>query len=130
MKVESFTCVTIRVHLSIYEQCAGIAQGCPLSPFLFIIVQSVMFHDIHDRLELSPVPAYIPSRELSYADDTVLMSSSEGNLQLLVDAVCKEGAVYGLEINRDKTFQMGIQQEVTIEGLIVFRFAKNEKLFI
>lgn len=27
-----------------YEQAAGIAQGCPLSPFLFIIVQSAMFY--------------------------------------------------------------------------------------
>ena len=93
---------------SLFSQRAGIAQGCPLSPFLFIVVQSVMFHDIQAKLELEAEPLFVVTRELLYADDTVLMSSSQRNLQQLIDAVAAEGATYGLEINWDKTFQMSI----------------------
>ena len=42
------------------------------------------------------------------------MSSSQENLQSLVNAVSEEGAAYGLEINWDKTFQMGICTPSTI----------------
>ena len=67
-----------------------------------------MFHDINKRLVLLAKTEYVVSRELLYADDTVLMSSSVINLQQLVNAVATEGAAYGLEINWMKTFQMSI----------------------
>ena len=75
---------------SLFTQRAGIAQGCPLSPILFIVVQSVMFDDIHAKLQLEPEPSFVVSSELLYADDIVLMSSSQSNLQQLVNAVSFE----------------------------------------
>ena len=54
-----------------------------------------MFYDIHAKLQLEPEPSFVVSSELLYADDTVLMSSSQSNLQQLVNAVSSEGAVYG-----------------------------------
>ena len=68
-----------------------------------------MFHDIYARIHLDPEPAFIVTRELLYADDTLLASSSEKNLQTLLNAVCEEGLKYGLELHWGKTFQMSVR---------------------
>ena len=56
---------------SVYDQSTGIAQGCPLSPFLFVIVQSVMFSDIYSKYNFDEEPEFVVTREVLYADDTV-----------------------------------------------------------
>ena len=64
-----------------------------------------MFHDIYTRLDLDLEPAFVVTREVLYADDTLLMSSSERNLQALLNQVVLEGAKYGLGLNWSKTYQ-------------------------
>ena len=86
----------------IREQLAGIAQGCPLSPYLFIIVQTVLMHDVDERLLCeTPVvePLYLVTTDVLYADDTVLLSSCPVRLQLHLDLLVDEGRKYGLELN-------------------------------
>ena len=77
-------------------QAAGIAQGCPLSPYLFVIVQSVMFFDVDGRMvglhSDIQEPDYLACSDILYADDTMLLSSDSGKLQALLNTVIDEGA--------------------------------------
>ena len=59
---------------SSHGQETGISQGCPLSPFLFVILMTVLLKDLEDEVTSKhggiPAADYIPSRDVRYADDT------------------------------------------------------------
>ena len=57
-------------------QSSGIRQGCPLSPYLFLLVMTVMFEDIHTRIGRQICNGKIDGllfTEIQYADDTLLV---------------------------------------------------------
>ena len=87
---------------------SGIRQGCPLSPYLFVIVLSVIMHDIDDALLTTGTPMYIcavahPHDDLEYADDTLLLALTTLQLQKFQDTVEIESELYGMHLNITKT---------------------------
>ena len=87
---------------------SGIRQGCPLSPYLFIILLSVIMHDVEDALIRTGVPQNVwsvgrPIFDVEYADDMLVMAITTPQCEHFLHAIEKEAAHYGLALNQTKT---------------------------
>ena len=88
--------------------CSGIRQGCPLSPYLFIIVLSVIFEDLEDTLRRQGIPSNTwsegyPVADVEYADDTLLIARTIPQLQSHLSALEDIASEYGMSLNDIKT---------------------------
>ena len=87
------------------RQRAGIRQGCPLSPYLFVCLMSVLFHDIHedvDRKIDNHGLDHFNWWELIYADDTMLVGHRARELNILIKAIENASDKYNLKLNYGK----------------------------
>ena len=88
-----------------YNQETGIRQGCPLSPYLFLIIMTTLFHDIHSLDPQSLTQHRICGAnfdEIVYADDTICVSNDTKAMNKFLKSIEEEGAKYGLTLNKDK----------------------------
>lgn len=83
--------ITMDNHTSDWHtQHTGIRQGCPLSPYLFLITMTTMFYDIHktdaQNLAQHRIPG-ISYDEVLYADDTICVSTDTKAMNKLRAAI-------------------------------------------
>ena len=94
------------------KQRRGIWQGCPLSPYLFVILMTVMFRDIHGDLGSTRGRLEdLGFTELLYADDTALVTKNVHAMNRLLAQIEKHAAYYGLNFNKGKCVSMAFNSE-------------------
>ena len=104
---------TFQVHDSgftsdVHQQLGGVRQGCPLSPYLFVLCMSALFRHVELFYEshFSQIAGVInrpfPLWDLQYADDTVLLAHSPIALTRLLHTLQILALDIGLELNFSK----------------------------
>ena len=100
-----------------HRQEYGISQGCPLSPFLFIVLMTVLMHDARGTLmneySFSAAERLLVS-ELVYADDTLIVDTDECFVQEFMSCIGEAGNEYGLNFNWSKLEAMPVRTTATI----------------
>ena len=75
---------------------SGVRQGCPLSPYLFLLVMTVMFEDIHNNTRRQTLHGKIDGlsfTEILYADDTLLVLKNTRATNILFKEIEKRISV-------------------------------------
>ena len=90
-------------------QRAGIRQGCPLSPYLFVMLMAVIMYGVEKGLseqELGTVENSKLHKQVSgkllYADDTIIMAQKAEAVEIIE----AESHKYALKLNQGKCIQI------------------------
>ena len=99
-----FSVISASQQSSLRLQSSGISQGCPLSPFLFVMLMTVVVHDATASLspELKEAVAQGKLNTVLYADDTLIVGVEESHLQGMLTAISETGARYGMSLHWSK----------------------------
>ena len=110
---------TLKGFTKSFKSNTGLKQGCNLSPVLANLFQNDL-HAIFDKKNYNPVNlSNITFNSLSFADDLVLLSTSQEGLQLCLDKLQAYCYKWGLSVNESKSkfmvFSKGIIKNASIK---------------
>ena len=87
-----------------FQLSRGVRQGCPLSPFLFILGAEILACKIRQNKEIQGIKVFNSEAKISqFADDTSLICNSCDSTKKAIEVVDAFGNVSGLRLNPTKT---------------------------
>ena len=87
-----------------FRPSRGVRQGCPLSPYLFILSAEIMANKIQQDLHVKGIEILGKELKLSqYADDTNLLCADLASVEKALEIIDNFGTLVGLKLNQKKT---------------------------
>ena len=108
------------------RRSSGIRQGCPLSPYLFVIVMSCVDFEIRMNSSRWVQNGRIPNLDFDmiyYADDTIIFSTDNRALNELLKLTELFSGKYGLRLNKDKCVAI----QMNNDGVVHFENGEPQK---
>ena len=94
----------------------GVRQGCPLSPYVFILTAELLSNKIRQSNEVKGIVMFKNEIKLSqFADDTNLLCSDVTSVKNALTILESFGEVSGLKLNIEKLKQCGLANWLTIK---------------
>lgn len=98
---------------------AGLRQGCPLSPALFVLAVEKLADCIRREQDIKDIQFEIEGSEYKisqYADDSTLFIKTGESLQKALDTLDDFSKFSGLVLNYDKSIGMNIRNKVSLKS--------------
>ena len=109
-----------------FRPSRGVRQGCPLSPYLFILSAEIMANKVRQEPGFNGIKILGKELKLSqYADDTNLFCADLASVEKILEIVENFGNMAGLKLNRRKTKAIWLGRS----GFILFSGLKIQGLF-
>ena len=88
---------------TVFVPSKGVRQGCPLSPYLFILSSEILSNKIRQDPSIKGIKIYENEIKLSqFADDTTLFNADLASLERALKIIDDFGRIAGLSLNVKK----------------------------
>ena len=112
----------------------GVRQGCPLSPYIFILTIEVLANTIRKNNKIKGVSIFNHSAKLNlYAYDvTLFLHDDKSNIDECLNFINEFGTISGLKLNQSKTeyLNLGVvaKSQVKAVTLLGVKLCKNDEI--